>query len=377
MLNISNEALQLPFLSEDSPFGGVISMLMYLSFILFIFFGQKIQLRIMLYEIDGVVRKLDFMRREAKSLSVKTIREVGKPKEDPEPLINTLLEQFMISPVDMDPAGIVGKLEHIMDVREEKFKDDIKLIAPEAEKTQLNNLENLVEASWALNTIYRIIRHFYLLGKKTSSFYVILQLQMILPLIMQEAEAMVDAAKAFVEGQPIGDGIGPYVISKLMSGKRKRKMEKDMVAAEIKIEGRKAILLKAEGPGGNVGKPGEAIRRVIKKHKKAVSMVVMIDAALRFEGEKSGGVSEGFGAAIGGIGTERYKIEEEVKNYKIPLYAIIIKESIQEAITPMRKEITEAIPEVIKRITTLIKRRSKKGDTIIIAGIGNTIGIGQ
>ena len=209
MLNISNEALQLPFLSEDSPFGGIISMLMYLSFILFIFFGQKIQLRIMLYEIDGVVRKLDFMRREAKSLSVKTIREVGKPKEDPEPLINTLLEQFMISPVDMDPAGIVGKLEHIMDVREEKFKDDIKLIAPEAEKAQLNNLENLVEASWALNTIYRIIRHFYLLGKKTSSFYVILQLQMILPIIMQEAEAMVDAAKAFVEGQPIGDGIGP------------------------------------------------------------------------------------------------------------------------------------------------------------------------
>jgi len=80
-------------------------------------------------------------------------------------------------------------------------------------------VENLVESSLALNTIYRIVRHFYLLSKKTSSFYLILQLQMILPLVMQEAEALQGASQAFAQGQPIGDGIGALVASKFMLNK--------------------------------------------------------------------------------------------------------------------------------------------------------------
>jgi hypothetical protein len=43
----------------------------------------------------------------------------------------------------------------------------------------------------------------------------------------------------------------------------------------------------------------------------------------------------------------------------------------------MRKEITDAIDGVIERIKRLIQERTKTGDSIIIAGIGNTIGIGQ
>jgi len=377
MLENIGKAFQLPFIPKDSTLGSIVTLLMYLSFILFIFFGQKIQLRMMLWEIDGVLRKLDLMRGEARSLSLKTIKEIGKPEDDPEPVLNSLLEQFVIYPVDMDPAGIVWKLDHLMDVRDSKFKDDVRLIAPKADDVQVNNLENLIEAALALNTIYRIIRHYYLLGKKTSSFYIILQLQMLLPLIMQQAEALVDASKAFAEAQPIGDGIGPYIASKLMLGKAQRKMEKDMVAAEVEIEGRKAFVLKAEGPGGNVGKPGEAIRQIIEENQGSISMIIMIDAALKFEGERSGDISEGIGAAIGGIGTERYKIEEEAKRFKIPLYAVVVKESIQEAITPMKKEIAEVADEAIKRIKMLIKRKSNEGDSIIIAGIGNTIGIGQ
>ena len=43
----------------------------------------------------------------------------------------------------------------------------------------------------------------------------------------------------------------------------------------------------------------------------------------------------------------------------------------------MRKEIFEATEDAINRIKRLIKERTKEGDTVIIAGIGNTIGIGQ
>ena len=35
----------------------------------------------------------------------------------------------------------------------------------------------------------------------------------------------------------------------------------------------------------------------------------MIDAALKMEGEESASIAQGFGAAIGGIGTEKFQIE--------------------------------------------------------------------
>jgi len=358
---------------------GTISQLLFtvLFIALFFGFGQKLQMRQFLWEIDKGLRRLDMFRNSAKDLTLKTVKEIGKPLTDPGPQINVLMEQFLISPVDMDPAGIVGKIDHLLDVRDAKFKEDVRRIAPGADSSQVMNLENLVEASWALNTIYRIIRHFYLMGKKTNSIFIIIQLQALLPLIIQEAEAYLGAAKAFAEGQPIGDGIGPLVASRLMKDKEKRKVEKDVVVAETMMEDRRVIALKAEGPGGNVGKPGDAIKTIIEENVGKVSMVVMVDAAVKFEGETSGEVSEGIGAAIGGIGTERYKIEQEATVHKIPVYAVIVKESIQEAITPMKKEIMEAGEKVIERIKSLILERSKPGDTIIVAGIGNTIGIGQ
>jgi hypothetical protein len=358
--------------------GGVnnlINLLFFASFFAFMLFGQQIQSRIALMQINGAVRKLETMRNDAKSLTIKILRDIGKPKDDPTPGLNSLLEQFLIDPVSMDPAGIVRKFDHLLDVREAKFKSDISRIAPEASPPQVNNLENLVEAAWALNYMYKVVRHLYLLGKKTFSIFVIFQLQAFLPQIMQEAEAYQGATKAFAEGHPIGDGAGALVASKLMRGREVRKVEKDMVAAETTVEGRRVIAMKAEGPGGNVGKPGDAIRQVLEENNGKAAMIIMVDAALKLEGEKTGEISEGIGAAIGGIGTERYKIEEEATKFGIPVYAIVIKQSIQEAVTTMKKEIAEAAEPVLERIKRLILDRTKEGELILVAGIGNTAGI--
>ncbi len=104
-------------------------------------------------------------------------------------------------------------------------------------------------------------------------------------------------------------------------------------------------------------------------------MIIMIDAALRLEGEKTGEVTEGVGAAIGGIGTERYKIEEEATKFGIPVYAIVIKQSIQEAVTTMKKDIVDAVEPVMAAVKRLILERTKEGELVIVAGIGNTVGI--
>jgi len=359
--------------------GGVsnlVNILFFAMFFGFMLFGQQIQSRIALMQIDGAVRKLENMRDNAKSLTLKQLRDVGKAKDDPTARLNSLLEQFLIEPVNMDPSGVVKKFDHLLDVREAKFKSDVARIAPEANPSQVNNLENLVEAAWALNYMYKVVRHLYLLGKKTFSIFVIFQLQAFLPLIMMEADAYQGATKAFAEGHPIGGGAGPLVASKLMRGHEVRKVEKDMVAAETTLEGRRVIALKAEGPGGNVGKPGDAIRQVLEENNGKASMIIMVDAALKLEGEKTGEVSEGIGAAIGGIGTERFKIEEEATKFGIPVYAIVVKQSIQEAVTTMKKEIAESAETVLERMKRLIVECTKEGELVIIAGIGNTAGIG-
>ena len=375
LFDLASIVLQAGLLGSGGTINNIVNILFVVSFLAFMVFGQQIQSRIALMQIDGAVRRLENMRNDAKTLTIKTLRDVGKSKDDPTPKLNALLEQFLITPVDMDPAGIVKKFDHLLDVRENKFKSDVARIAPEATPPQVNNLENLVEAAWALNFMYKIVRHLYLLGKKTFSIFVIFQLQAFLPLIMQEAEAYQGAAKAFAEGHPIGDGAGPLVASKLMRKSEVRKVEKDMVAGETSIEGRRIIALKAEGPGGNVGKPGDAIRQVLEENNGKASMIIMVDAALKLEGEKTGEVTEGIGAAIGGIGTERFKIEEEATKFGIPVYAIVVKQSILEAVTTMKKEIADAAETVIEQIKRLILEHTKEGELVIVAGIGNTAGI--
>jgi hypothetical protein len=346
-------------------------------FVVFMFYGQRIQMVIMIREVEGSLFKLRIMRDKARKAAITVVNEIGKPQGDPTEGIDRFLEYFALMPVSLDPAGIIWRLEHLLDVQDARFKADVKLMAPKADETQINNLEMTLEVAATLNMIYKLVRHFYLLGKKTLSFYVIMQVQMILPLIMKEAEAYSGALKALQLGQPIGDGAGALVAAKLMREYEKTKIEKDCVVARVPIEGRTAYVLKAEGPGANVGKPGEAIKQVIEQNEGKISLAIVIDATGKFEGEKTGEVAEGIGVAIGGPEVDKYKVEEIALKYKVPVNAIGIREDVGEVVAPMRKEIFDAADGVIDRIKRLIRERTKEGDSIIIAGIGNTIGIGQ
>jgi hypothetical protein len=365
------------FGSGGDSISQILSMLFYVVFIVFLFYGQRIQMYVMIREVEGSLFKLKYIKEEGRKITIETIKEIGKPQTDPSARVDRYLEYFTIAPQSMDPAGIVYKLDHILDVRDNRLKDEVKLMAPASDEVQVNNLENTLEAAMALNFIYKVVRHYYIQGKKTLSLYVIMQLQMILPLVMKEAEAYASALKAFADGQPIGDGAGPLVAAKLMHGYETRKVPKDCVVATVPIEGRTAFIIKAEGPGGNVGKPGDAVEAVIDENEGKIASVIMIDAGLKLEGETVGEVAEGIGAAIGGPGVDQFKIEDAVVKYKIPLNAVIVKEDIGDAVSPMRKEISDSADPVIERVKNVILERTKEGDKIIIVGVGNTIGIGQ
>jgi hypothetical protein len=357
--------------------GSILQFVFILMFAITMLYGQRIQAFIMLRNIDASLRRLKVLRDNARRALIDTIRSFGDSGRDPTPEVDRLLEYFWIQPTNLDPYGIVAKIEHFMNLHDERLRAEVGALAPKADRAQVVNLENLAEVGLALNTIYRIVRHFYIFGKKTMSIFIIYQLEAQLPQIIQEAEAYASGMQAFQLGQPIGDGAGSLLAAKFMYGAEKRLIAKDTLASEVSFEGRRLIVLKAEGPGANVGKIGEALTRVLEENMGRISLVIMVDAGMKLEGEETGGVSEGIGAAIGGIGVDRFKIEETATKFGVPVYAIIIKESLQDVIAPMKREIYAGVEEAVNRVRRLIRERTREGESVVLVGVGNTIGIGQ
>ena len=334
-----------------------------------------LQARMGLGQLRKSVSELERCAKESRRVALGTITKYGKPKRDIEKEFDNMLEFFAIEPVSEDPAGVLRRLEHVLDVRKRRFEGAVAYLAPKADRESAANLEMTLEGAMASYTLFRLVRHLTLLAEKTKSVQLVMLIQMNIPFLKEYAKAFVEATKAFAAGKPIGDGVGAMTAAKLMGKAKCREPVEDTIYAETDLEGRKLLIVKAKGPGGRVGKPGELIKRLIQKRR--VSRIIMIDAAGKLEGEVSGQVIEGVGAAIGGPPTEKYKIEEIAVARKIPVDAIVIKESFKEAIRPLNKRLVHGVDVAVERVKRAIKERTKLGDTVIVAGIGNTIGIGQ
>jgi hypothetical protein len=361
---------------DNSDIGMIIQTLFSFAFIIYLFYAQRIQATQMLRQIEVTLRKVKNIKDAGRKTTIETVNQIGKPTDDPTEKVDRFLESFVIGPVNLDPAGIIGKLDQVLRVREFTSMEAVKDMAPNATDVEMHNIENLLEAAQQLNMYYKAIRHVYLLGKKTMNIYVIMQIHMILPMIAKEIESTSYAIQAFKNGIPIGDSVGPMIAAKLMYGHKVEDIAHEMVAAEVPYEGRTLIVTKAKGPGGSVGKPGEAIENLVNSDKK-IKAIIMIDAAGKLEGEPVGGIAEGVGAAIGGVGVEKYKIEQVAKDKDIPIYAVTIKQDMSHVIAPMVEELYKATDKAVDVVKRIINEKSEEGDTVIVAGIGNTMGVAQ
>ena len=106
-------------------------------------------------------------------------------------------------------------------------------------------------------------------------------------------------------------------------------------------------------------------------------LIIMVDAALKLEGENSASIAKGFGAAMGGIGTDRFQIEDAATKNNVPILAIVIKQSIHDALTIMTKEIADQAMSVRLEIEKMIKENTQSKQTVMIIGVGNTLGVSQ
>lgn len=369
---------------STDPISLILNLLFFVLIFVSMFYGQKLQGWKASKEIQAGLDKLKKWNDECKEILVSNFKEFADKKKTQKDLM-IQLEEFItfvtIPPVSLDPNGIIRKFDHVVDVRDFRFKEEVELLAPLASNVQRDNLENLVEATMAIDSIYRLIRHFLILGKKSKSMILLLQISMQLGLILAMAKAYYHAAKAFAEGSPIGDGLGPLVVASFLrdvsNGEVEAKeIERDTIVQEVEFEDRAIYIVRAKGPGGSVGKPGKAIRTLVEKHGKDISRIIMIDAGLKLTGDKTGSIAIGVGAAIGGLGIEKSYIEDSSTEKTIPIDALICKQSLEDAITTMKRPITQSVPKLVDKIKMAIRKRTEKGTKVIIAGIGNTIGIG-
>ena len=342
--------------------------------VLFVFYGQRIQLIVTSSEINKNIEKLKKYKDDTKKELLEYLQK-SKPIGDTEKKIENFMEYFTIMPVDIDPNGIMPKIKHLLRTREDYTKKQVMLLAENLSVIESSKIQNLLEIATSLNMLHKIVRHLFLTAKKQNNFPLILPLQMMLPFIMEQAEALDAAVSAIKKGQPIGDGIGPMVIGKMMLRTEKKSIGLETVYSETDFEGRRLILLKAEGPNATVGRPGDAVEKLVQEKKPTI--IIMVDAGLKLEGEQSATIAHGFGAAIGGIGTDRFQIEDVATKYQIPVFAIVIKQSIKEAITLMTKEIADKADEVESQIYENIRQNTDSSQSVLIVGVGNTLGVPQ
>ncbi|MGB5911148.1 MAG: DUF1512 family protein [Promethearchaeia archaeon] len=369
------------------PLSLIIQILWFVLIFISMFYGTKLQAWRSKKEIETGLTKLKEWDDECKQILLSNFKKYADKKETDKDLM-IKLEDFLtfiaITPVSLDPLGIIRKLEHVIDVRDDRFKEEVALMAPNIIKgsADAQNLENLLEAVMAVDFIYRLVKHYLILGKKSKSYILLMQISMQMSLITSMAKSYYHATKAFSEGSPIGDALGPLVVGNFVRNVsdngdiEAREIAKDTIVQEVNFEDRIVYVVRAKGPGGTVGKPGTAIKKLIEEHGDDIARIIMIDAGLKLSGDKRGSIAIGVGAAIGGVGVEKFHIEESSTKKEIPIDALICRESLEDAITTMRRSITQSVPNIVEKIKMGIRKRTEKGAKIIVAGIGNTIGIG-
>ncbi|MGC8969848.1 MAG: DUF1512 family protein [Conexivisphaera sp.] len=338
-------------------------------------YANKFQFWTMSGEVYRAFRELKDLRDRGISRYESYISSTTQD-ENARARLRSLLDFFAVFPVDLDPVGIVGKLKHLMDNYERRFKAEVSAALRTDDPVSVGRAVGYAEAAASLEILYKIVNHLLWLANKYSSLGLLQQLYAVMPLVLKQGKAFFGFMDALDKGAPIGDGVGPMSVGLLMLGQRKFEIAPDTSAALREIEGRRVLLIKAKGPASNLGNLDDAVQRARLMYGD-ISAIITIDAQLRLESERSGDTARGVGVAIGGIGVERFNIEERASADGIPVYAILVKESYVEAITPMTREIAEAVDHVHDALAEILRERVPQGGLAVVIGVGNTLGVAQ
>lgn len=348
------------------------NVIMWIAFFVLMMFYPRLIIAQMLWKLEMAAATIEDRTKKGKKIVIRSISK--KPSRKLRESVGNFMEFFMIQPVSLDPYGIIKKLEHTMNMSEERFKYFVDQVAPKMDEESKQNLRMGLSGAVSLNQIAKVVRHFVETVRKTKNLQLAMVLQMQLPMIERLSKALLSGTEALTSGWVISDGIGSMVAAHMAGTSRMKKVDEGTMLVTKRMAGRKVFIMKAQGPGGRLGKIGRAAERIIKRNK--IAKIITVDAAAKLEGERTGKIAEGVGVAIGGMGVDRSYIENIAVKKKIPLDSIVIKMSQEEAIQPIKKEVFASIPRVLQVVDERIKSTRGRG-AVLVVGVGNSSGIGD
>ena len=354
-------------------FGGVFDIISFVLFIVLMFFFPKIMLYQILSLLNSKAASYEEMTTKAQKIILKKIDKKTKlTNKQLKASIDRVMETFVVEPDTIDPNGIAKKIRYITNRHDKKLELFVDDITEGFSKEYRKNLSASITHTIGLYQVTKIIKHYIELVKQTKNFQIGMILQMQLPFIDKEMKALYSSIPALINNIPVGDCIGPLYAANIIGDSKTEEIAEGTVVAKKKIKGKEIFILKADGPGANLGNIDEAIKKIVAKNK--IDKIITIDASGALESEKTGSVAEGVGFAMGPRGAERFFAETFLTNKNIPVDGVIVKMKPEQALMPMKKEIKEALPLVDEAVWRSMKEVKKK---VIIVGVGLTVGVGN
>src|SRR3989338_1984150 len=234
------------FISADGP-AGIIQTIISILFLGMIFLYPRLMISNVVSKLEKELESLETLTEDSIDTTAKAM---GGPFKENKAAIKRAIEFFASPPIDVDPTGIVPKLDKTIREIRGTFEAFVIKNADTRDPVKIMNLEAAVLHTATNHMISKIVKHFLVLVKKHKNLQIAMIVQMQMPMIREASEIMNKSVKAFVNEEPVGDGLGPLVAATL-AGESKviRLKDAEMDYSIVNIKGRRCIITKADGPG--------------------------------------------------------------------------------------------------------------------------------
>ncbi len=344
--------------------------------ITFFMFYPKLMIYQLVQKLQEKVVKFESMSDEARKdlvdhLEKKSELSSKKLREN----FDRIVDMFTVPPEQTDPSGVMKKIKQMYDIHDERYRQFIGDIS-ELEGNKKKSLAAATVHATAVQQISKIVRHMLELVKETKNLQIGMILKMQMPFIEKQIKMLKESVMCFANEEPVGDSIGPLCAASLIGDADVEEIAEDQVCAEKDIERRKVFIIKPNGPAAVLGEVHEAVESITEEND--IDKIIPIDAKGMLKGEERGSVVEGIGFAMGPRGNaERHWIEDIAVENDITIESIgINQDPMEDVVRPMKKEIYEAIPDVKKAVKKSVMR-SPEGSSIIVVGVGISVGVGN
>ena len=140
---------------DSSP---IMMLVWIIPIILFVFYGQRIQLIITSGDIKKKLAELEQFRNDSRNELIQYVKKNLAAKDNVTQKFDRFFDYFTVMPVDIDPNGIIPKIHRLIRSREDTTRKQIQSLFSEIDTMEITKIQNLLEVVTYLQLLHRIVR---------------------------------------------------------------------------------------------------------------------------------------------------------------------------------------------------------------------------